>query len=515
MQPRVEGLAATAALASLLPAPLHAPDGKGGAVDTSQPGSAHSTGSASRSRAMTESPRPFSPRAGLNSVAGVNPRFRCGQLSPPAPREGGEHSGLVAPAVSSPARPDARSALGHALPSASPVFCGEREPSGLHPSSGGGGSALTGSALLLAPTSASTALSPARPDARSAPGPVRRSGVPAMPVKMVAVAMPSAPSVPRTSALSCGCTLASSLSPGKGDSYDTVASALRLDASPPVSVGEKVYAASLSPADSRSLGAGSRGWVETASTRPSSSGVCIGPADAHSSVLRPPPRGGDPAPDIAPEAEGLSISSDPAPTRISSSHSAPAFSGSARQFAASPLLSGASRLTGPPGPRGGQPLSLSAPSHCEGACAPDAGPPLSPPSRSEGLAAHGHTTAARYAHSDTHPPAPPALAQTAASDLKFEGPAPPVIIASKKAGNQCVACKRNLVSVRAEINRLFALKRKKRSRPARPPIKRPQHRYNTRSNRNFQPRNDTTPAKRTRLLPPPQGNDVLGANFPT
>ena len=50
-------------------------------------------------------PPPSMPlRAGLNSVAGVNPRFRCGQLSPPAPREGGEHSGLVAPAVSSQAR---------------------------------------------------------------------------------------------------------------------------------------------------------------------------------------------------------------------------------------------------------------------------------------------------------------------------------------------------------------------------------------------------------------------------
>ena len=93
-QPRVEGSAATAALASLLPAPLHASDGKGGATAASQPGSVHSVGSASRGRTVTDSPRLFSPRAGLKLVAGVNPRFWCGQLSPPALREGGECSGL-------------------------------------------------------------------------------------------------------------------------------------------------------------------------------------------------------------------------------------------------------------------------------------------------------------------------------------------------------------------------------------------------------------------------------------
>ena len=227
---REEVLSATAVSLSLLPAPLPGLEGKGGVAAASLTGSHPLAGSDPQCRVETESPQLLSSEASLKSLARPRPRFRGGQLSPLSSRLEGEDVPVLA---------------------------------------------------------ASTTFSSARPDARSAPGHVWRSSLPVTPVRLVAVAMPMTSSVP--SALSCECTLASSLSPGKRDSNDTAASALLLGAPSPASEGEEVNAAVLSPADSLSFGSGSRGWVETESPRPFSSGDCYRPAAAHSSVLSPPP----------------------------------------------------------------------------------------------------------------------------------------------------------------------------------------------------------------------------------
>ena len=157
-----------------------------------------------------------------------------------------------------------------------------------------------------------------------------------------------------------------------------------------------------------------------------------------------------------------------------------------------------------------------------------------PPSRREGLTAYDR---------EGEPPASLGALQPDAKrslDIRLEvveGPAPPEVARGKKAGNiKCVACLENLKYVRTNINLAFAKYRRKKRRNLAPQIDvRPEHKYNTRSRakraRNLQrtrskrPRSVPAPgssvspgpaAKRSRQpSPPPQGTDILGANFPT
>ena len=157
------------------------------------------------------------------------------------------------------------------------------------------------------------------------------------------------------------------------------------------------------------------------------------------------------------------------------------------------------------------------------------------PSRSEGLAT--------YDRKEGEPPAPLGAIRPDAKrrlDIRLEvveGPAPPEVARGKKAGDiKCVACLENLNYVRTNINLAFAKYRRKKRRSLAPQIDvRPDHKYNTRSRakraRNLQltrskrprpvpaPGSSVSPGpaeKRSRQpSPPPQGTDILGANFPT
>ena len=98
--------------------------------------------------------------------------------------------------------------------------------------------------------------------------------------------------------------------------------------SPPYSASAVSGSAGLSSSYSLSFDSNSRGRVETESPRPFSSGACSRQAGSHLSVRRLPlPSGGEPAPGIASEAEGLEPISDSALARVSPSHSALAVGG--------------------------------------------------------------------------------------------------------------------------------------------------------------------------------------------
>ena len=136
------------------------------------------------------------------------------------------------------------------------------------------------------------------------------------------------------------------------------------------------------------------------------------------------------------------------------------------------------------------------PSRSEGA----AGSPSLPPSRSEGAAVKSLLRQCFHPSNDEGDTPEPSV-----SDLKFEGPAPPGPSPSMKAGKpDCIDCLNNLIATRIDLNKRYAIQRKKRKKkklmPAQTAVL--NHTYNTRS-------------KRLRLLPPLRGTDVPGANFPT